>query len=128
MQEGSASRYPLGWDPTTGLGMPAGSFIPSTVGQTSASALQLIGQQHNASASQSMTQNVPVSQPMVQVNTSASQPMAHQQNLAVLVQPMTPTEILISRLPHRNGVNWVFHDPMAGTVRHVNVPYPHPMA
>ena len=59
---------------------------------------------------------------------SASQPMAQQQQNASLIQPITPTEVLTSRLPHRNGVNWVFHDPMMGTVRHVNVPYAHPLA
>jgi len=128
MQGGSALGYPLGWDPATGLDMPPGAFITSTVGQTSASASQPIGQQQNASASQPMTQNVSASQPMGQINASASQLIAHQQNLAALIQPMTHTEILISRLPHRNGVNWVFHDPMAGTVRRVNVPYLHPMA
>jgi hypothetical protein len=32
---------------------------------------------------------------------------------------------MISKLPHLGGVNWVFHDPTVGTVRHVNVPFVH---
>ena len=48
--------------------------------------------------------------------------------MSSLIHPTTPTEIMISRLPHRNGVNWVFHDPIVGSVHHINVPYPHPMA
>jgi hypothetical protein len=59
---------------------------------------------------------------------SASQPMVPQQHTAFLIQSITPTEVLISRLPHQNGVNWVFHDSVVGTVRHVNVPYAHPLA
>ena len=66
MQGGFASGYPLGWDPTTGLGMPLEFFIPSTVGQTSASASQPAGQQTSALASQPIPQ---------QENASASQPM-----------------------------------------------------
>ena len=66
MQGGSTSKYPLGWDPATSLGMPPGFFIPSTVGQTSASASQPAGQQTSASASQPIPQ---------QENASASQPM-----------------------------------------------------
>jgi len=58
---------------------------------------------------------------------SASQPTPQQQT-AMSVHPITPTEILVSRLPHQGGVNWVFHDPMTGGVRHVNVPYVHPVA
>ena len=116
VQRGSASGLPLGWDPVTGFGMPLGLFTPLTQGQT------------NTSASQPIVQNVSAFQPTDQTNMSASQPMAQQQQNASLIQPITPTEVLTSRLLHRNGVNWVFHDPMMGTVRHVNVPYAHPLA
>jgi len=97
MQGGSTSKYPLGWDPATSLGMPPGFFIPSTVGQTSApasqcaSASQTIPQQQNASASQPMVQNVSVPQPTGHINASNLQPIAYQENLAALIQPMTPT-------------------------------------
>ena len=30
----------------------------------------------------------------------------------------------MSRLPHANGVTWIFHDPVTSYVRHVNVPHP----
>ena len=34
----------------------------------------------------------------------------------------------MTRLPHANGVTWVFHDPVSGFVRHVNVPDVPPVA
>ena len=128
MQGGSTSGLPLGWDPVTEFGMPSGLFTPSTLGQNNTSASQPMGHQQNISASQPILQNISAFQPTDQTNMSASQPMAQQQQNASLIQPITPTEVLTSRLPHRNGVNWVFHDPMMGTVRHVNVPYAHPLA
>ena len=125
--------YPVGWDPATGLGMPPEFFIPSTVGQASSSASQTTYQQVSAAAPQPTQQqdSVSASQPMLpnasapqpSGNVSAFRPTPHQQSLATLIQPMTPTKILVSRLPHRNGVNWVFHDPTACSIRHVNVPY-----
>ena len=54
--------------------------------------------------------------------------MGQHQHTAFLIQPITPTEVLMSRVHHRNGVNWVFHDPVIGNARHVNVPYTHPSA
>ena len=51
-----------------------------------------------------------------------------QQNLAMMVQPKSPTEVLANRLPHANGVTWVFDDPVTGFVRHVNMPNVPPMA
>ena len=45
-----------------------------------------------------------------------------QQNLAMVLQPKSPTEVLANRVPHANGVTWVFHDLATGFVRHVNVP------
>ena len=34
----------------------------------------------------------------------------------------------MSRLPHANGVTWIFHDPATNYVRHLNVPNIHPVA
>ena len=42
-----------------------------------------------------------------------------------MLQPKSPTEVLANRIPHANGVTWVFHDLATGFVRHVNMP---PMA
>ena len=39
-----------------------------------------------------------------------------------MIQPKSPTEVLANRIPHANGVTWVFHDLATGFVRHVNVP------
>ena len=65
---------------------------------------------------------------MGSTNVSAFGPTSHQQNLAMLIQPKSPTEVLVTRLPHADGVTWVFHDPVTGFVRHVNVPNTPPMA
>src|SRR6185503_17710160 len=46
------SGYTIGWDPTTGFGMPPEYMIPSPTGQPSTSASQPMNQQVNASASQ----------------------------------------------------------------------------
>ena len=51
-----------------------------------------------------------------------------QQNLAMMIQPKSPTDVLANRLPHANGVTWVFHDPVTGFVRHMNVPNVPPVA
>jgi hypothetical protein len=64
---------------------------------------------------------------MGQNTASASQPMPQQQ-IVTTPYPITPTEVLISKLPHMGGVNWVFHDLTVGTVRHANVPYVHSIA
>ena len=61
-----------------------------------------------------------------QVNASASPPMTPQQHLALLLQPKSPSEILISKSPHQGGVNWIFHDQATGILRYVNVPYMDP--
>ena len=45
-----------------------------------------------------------------------------------MIQPKSPTKVLANRLPHANGVTWVFHDPVTGFVRHVNVPNISPVA
>ena len=45
-----------------------------------------------------------------------------------MIQPKSPTEVLANRLPHANGVTWVFHDHVTGFVRHVNMPNIPPVA
>src|SRR6185436_713107 len=40
----------------------------------------------------------------------------------MILQPKSPTEVLANRIPHANGVTWVFHDLATGFVRHVNMP------
>ena len=59
---------------------------------------------------------------------SAFGPTLQHQNLAMMIQPKSPTEVLVTRLPRADGVTWVFHDPVTGFVRHVNVPNIHPAA
>ena len=58
-----------------------------------------------------------------QSNTSAPPSMTLQQRLAILLQPKSPSEILISQSPHHGGINWVFQDQATGVLRYVNVPY-----
>jgi len=58
-----------------------------------------------------------------QFNTSAPPPMTPQQRLAILLQPKSPSEVLISQSPHQNGVNWVFHNQATGILQYVNMPY-----
>ena len=108
--------------------MPLEFFTPLGTGQGSPSVSAPMAHQQNMSASQPIAQNVSVSQPMGQFTASAPQPMVQQQYIAFLIQPATPTEVLISRLPHQGGMNWVFHDPASGSVRHVNILYAHPLA
>ena len=126
VQGGSASGFPIGWDPVTGRGMPLKFFIPTSARQFGASATQPIVHQQNPPAAQPMAQNTSFPQMVGQVNASAAPLMTPQQHLALLVQPKTAIEFLISRSPHWGGVNWVFHDAMTGSVRHINMPYMHP--
>ena len=58
-----------------------------------------------------------------QFSPSAPPPMTPQQHLALLLQPKTPSEILISRSPHQGGVNWIFHDQLSRALRRINMPY-----
>ena len=58
-----------------------------------------------------------------QSNASMPLPMTLQQRLAIMLQPQSPTEILLSQSPHQKGVNWVFHDQATGQLRYVNVTY-----
>ena len=60
---------------------------------------------------------------MAQANASAPSPMTPQQRLAILLQPQSPSEVLLSQFPHRKGVNWVFHNQATGQIWCVNVPY-----
>ena len=94
-----------------------------------ASAPQLTQPQDSTLAPQPAVPNASVPQSTgptnvaVPTNVSASGPTYHQQNLAMLIQPKSPTEVLMSRFPHGNGVTWIFHDPTTSFVHHVNVPY-----
>ena len=58
-----------------------------------------------------------------QSNASMPLPMTLQQRLAIMLQPQSPTEILLSQTPHQKGVNWGFHDQATRQLRYVNVPY-----
>ena len=84
--------------------------------------------QDTVSAPQPAAPNASAPSPMGPTNVSASGPTSHQQNLAMLIQLKSPTGVLVSRLPHANGVTWIFHDPVTSYVRHVNVPNVHPVA
>jgi len=132
--------FPVGWDPTTGLGMPPEYMMSSSAGQPSTSASQPMNQQVNTSAPQpTQSQDAaPTPQPSVTPasapspaspnNVSAPWLTPRQQNLAMMIQPKSPSEVLANRLPHANGVTWVFHDSATGFVRHVNVPNIPPVA
>ena len=65
--------FPVGWDPTTGFGMPPEYMLPSPTGQPSTSASQPMNQQVNALAPQPTQpqDTAPTSQPSV---TPASVP------------------------------------------------------
>ena len=52
VQGGSASGFPKGWNPATGLGMPPEFFTPISTAQSNALATQPIASQQNASAAQ----------------------------------------------------------------------------
>ena len=128
------SGYPTGWDPTTRFCMNLEYMIPSPTGQPSTSAPQPMTQQDNASAPQPTQPQyaAPASQPSVSPasipspaspsNVLAPWPTSQQQNLAMILHPKSPTEVLANRISHANGVTWVFHDLATGFVGHVNVP------
>jgi hypothetical protein len=108
--------FPVGWDPITGFDMPPEYMMPSSAGQPSTSALQPMNQQVNASAPQpTQSQDAasapqplvtPASAPLsiVPSSVSAPWPTPQQQNLVMMIQPKSPTEVLANRLPHANGV------------------------
>jgi len=49
--------------------------------------------------------------------------MIPQQRLAILLQPQSPSEVLISQSPHQKGVIWVFHNQAIGQIRCVSILY-----
>jgi hypothetical protein len=86
-------------------------------------ATQPMSTQQDASAMQPNAQGTWSTQMAAQANASAPPPMTPQQCLAIMLQPQSPTEILLSQSPHQKGVNWVFHDQANGQLRYVNVSY-----
>ena len=93
--------------------------------QFNASASQPIASQPDPSAIQPMgtQQDALATQQMAQANASAPSLMTPQQHLAILLQPQSPSEELLSQSPHQKGVNWVFHNQATGQIRCVSVPY-----
>ena len=84
------SRYPVGWNPTTGLGMPPEFMISSPSKQPRTSASQPMNQQENASAPQ-------LAQP--QDSTLAPQPAAPN---ASAPQSIDPTNMSATKpTPHQ---------------------------
>jgi len=132
--------FSVGWNPATGFRMPPEYMVLSSAGQPSSSASQPMNQQINASAPQptQSQDTAPAPQPPITTasaplptspnNMLASGPTSQQQNLAMMIQPKSPTEVLGTRLPRANEVTWVFHDPVSGYVRHVNAPNIPPVA
>ena len=106
------------------IGFTAGESAGKCVGSTADPA----SRQHVGSTASAAAPNASTLQSTGPTNVSAAEPTPHQQHLAVLIQPKSPTEVLVSRFPHSNGVTWIFHDPANGSVRHVNVPYVYPVA
>ena len=123
VQGGSASRFPRGWDPATRLSMLPEFFTTSSAAQFNASATQPMTPQQNASTVQPTTQSAWNPQMAAQFNATAPPLMTPQQHLVLLLQPKTPSEILVSRSPQQGGVNWIFQDQMTGALRRLNVPY-----
>ena len=75
-----------------------------------------------APASQPAVTPTSVPSPASPSNVSAPWPTPQQQNLAMMLQPKSPKEVLANRVPDANGVTWVFQDLATSFVRHVNVP------
>ena len=91
--------------------------------QPDPSATQPMGAQQDASATQPNAQGTWNPQMAAQFNALASPPMTPQQRLAILLQPQSPSEVLLSQSPHQKGVNWVFHNQATRQIRCVSVPY-----
>ena len=135
VQDESVFVFSKGWNPATGYDMhpdffstpPKMQFNASAsqpiASQPNPSAIQPMGAQQDASATQLNAQGAWSPQQMTQANASAPSPMTPQQRLAILLQPQSPSEILLSQSPHQKGVNWVFHDLATGQLRYVNMPY-----
>ena len=108
VQGGYASGFPKGWNPATGYGMPPDYFTlpPKTQFNVSAtqpmtpqsdpSSTQPMGSQQDASAAQPNAHNTWNPQMAAQCNASALPQMTPQQRLAILLQPKSPLEVLIS--------------------------------
>ena len=106
--------------------MPPDFFTSQSNAQFNASISQLMAPHHDPSATQPMgsQQDVWAAQPTAhntwspqmaaQFNSSALPPMTLQQHLTLLLQLMSPSEILVSKSPHVGGVNWIFHDQATG--------------
>jgi len=82
--------------------------------QSDASATQPMGSQQDALVAQPTAHNTWSPQMAAQFNASAPPPMTLQQHLMLLFQPMSPSEILVSKSPHVGGVNSIFHDQATG--------------
>src|SRR6185437_17007878 len=91
--------------------------------QPDPSVVQSMGAQQDASATQLNAQGAWSPQQMTQANASAPPPMTPQQHLAILLQPQSPSEVLLSQSPYQKGINWVFHNQATRQIRYVNVPY-----
>ena len=90
--------------------------------QENASAPQPTQPQDIALASQPAIIPALVPSPASPSHVSAPWPTPQQQYLAMMLQPKSPTEVLANRLPHANGVTWVFQDLATGMLCHVDVP------
>jgi len=135
VQDGFAYVFPKGWNPATGYGMHPDFFSTPPKMQFNASASQPIasqpdplvvqpmGAQQDESATQLNAQGAWSPQQMAQANASAPSPMTPQQHLTILLQPQSPSEVLLSQSPHQKGINWVFHNQATGQIWYVNVPY-----
>ena len=73
--------------------------------QPNPSATQPMGSQQDAPTGQLNVQGTWSPQMVAQSNASAPPPMTPQQRLAIMLQPQSPTEILLSQSPHQKGVN-----------------------
>ena len=80
--------------------MPPELFNISSATQFNASATQPMTPQQNALAAQPTAHGTWSPQMAAQVNASAPLPMTPQQHLVLLLQPKSPSEILISKSPH----------------------------
>ena len=82
--------------------------------QSDPSATQPMGSQQDVWAAQPTAHNTWSPQMAAQFNSSAPPPMTLQQHLTLLLQLMSPSEILVSKSPHVGGVNSIFHDQATG--------------
>ena len=101
VQDGSASGFPKGWNPMTGYGMPPDFFTTPSRTQFIASATQPM----TSHPGQQNAQGTWSPQMAAQSNASAPPPMTPHQRLTILLQPQSPSEVLISQSPHQKGVN-----------------------